>query len=229
MDSLGRFAAWVLVLGGIGSVSPLPACNVVYSITYPAVMPSEIQAAVAVRILPPDITPKPMVYPVSLPDQTIPAAFTIDGLIDLFGGTENLAIALAADRVELTPLQRVDDPGLQSTTYTEGKILVLNVDDAALLRRLITSDSSYYWPDDYDCMPNYAIRVKFHHRDKWVGVDLCFACRTLRIVRDGREIAEKNFALGYAAIKTLIERSLGPIDEIHATTTLASPTTAAAS
>ena len=48
--------------------------------------------------------------------------------------------------------------------------------------------------------------MKFHQAASVLSVDLCFGCRTLRVLRDGREIAAKNFDFGRDGLYTVMFR-----------------------
>lgn len=130
----------------------------------------------------------------------------IHGLIDLFGGPENYAAALAAERVEVIVLQPVKSD--DTTRYDELSGFPLSDEDAAILRAVLTSDGTYDWSEGYPDFddPEYSFRVKLRSRGRVVTVDLSMSEGIARVVIGGREVARQHFTFGYDTIASLLER-----------------------
>ena len=160
------------------------------------------------------LTPQIPKRPPTLPESQFTIAW-IDGLIDLYGGAENLRVAIGADQIELMKLTRKKQYAIEPGDFLEGRGVPLSVEDWALLHATLTSAATFNWKEDYDCIPSYSFRVKFRQKDRVVSVDLCLACRTLRVVREGREIASKNFEFGFDTIIRVVEHYYpGTIDKV---------------
>lgn len=126
------------------------------------------------------------------------------GLIELYGGTDAFGVALSASRLELCHLK----PNAHTVAGDqETDTLEILPEDIAPLRGLLTTDSSVEWEEDSDRTPHYTHRVKFCGPDSVVIVDLCFGSETLRVVRDGREVATTNFRPTAEVLHLLIDRS----------------------
>lgn len=132
----------------------------------------------------------------------------VDGLIELFGSTDNYASALAAERIELVVLQSRKAVLGEPLGYKELGGISLAADEAAVMRAAVTSDTAYDWREvqSDDDAPEYAFRVKLRSRDRVVIVDLSMAPMTARVVVAGREVARQSFAFGYETVVPLLER-----------------------
>jgi hypothetical protein len=175
----------------------------------PALPSSVVKQPAPIQIAP-KITPrefKPPSIPVNLGNDVIGITGPkLDGVIDLFGGPENLRLALAATKVELVELKLKKGPTntLESDEFSEGRRMVLTPEDAEKLRTLLTKDSTYEWDESPDCVPIYSYRVKFCLKEKLLCVDLGLDCKMLRVVKDNRAAADVNFKYGYEAILLLV-------------------------
>src|SRR5690242_1902271 len=72
----------------------------------------------------------------------------VNGLLDLLGGEENLRIALAPDRIEVSRLTAKHPPTTGIGDCTEDKPIQLSAADAKIIRDIITNDESYNWEAD---------------------------------------------------------------------------------
>jgi hypothetical protein len=141
----------------------------------------------------------------------------IDGLIDLFGGPENFGAVAVPEKIELIRLKGKVLYPWKPEDFIEARSAPLTDDDGVALRVILTSEATYDWEGgDSECLPPYECRVKFRQKDKIVCVDLSIDCCMMRVVRDGREIAEKNIRYGIPALSKIVSRYFPEIDEAEA-------------
>jgi hypothetical protein len=184
-------------------------------IAFPAIQPPSFSVEMP-QVVPKVFFREPRIKPIEILrfgrvlDDMIPA--DVDGLIDLYGSVANLRLALLAERVDVVALSAEKN----GSKYVESRSKPLSEVDAATLRYILTSDATFDWSRDYDCAPDYAYRLKFSHLRSVICVDLCFRCRTLRVLRDGQEIAEKNFDFGYDTIHAILVRYFPDLAEEEA-------------
>ncbi|MBS0633443.1 MAG: hypothetical protein JSS11_16155 [Verrucomicrobia bacterium] len=128
------------------------------------------------------------------------------GLIDLFGGTENYASALSANRVDLIVLRAIKSG--ETTRYKELSGFPLPDEDATLLRTALTCDATYDWNEDYFDFddPEFSYRVKLRSQGRVASVDLSMSEGIARVIVDGHEVGRTSFKVGYAAIHSILER-----------------------
>ncbi len=126
-----------------------------------------------------------------LPDPVLP---DLMGLIDLFGDEENFKAVLSSQRVELVTFKPVDLKSPTPPEFIEDGSVLLNDENAAAVRALLTSDWSYDWPGyTSECIPVYAFRLKFRSKERVVSVDFCFQCGDLRVMQNGKQVSEISF------------------------------------
>jgi hypothetical protein len=136
-----------------------------------------------------------------------PPPRAVDGLIDLFGSTENYVSAISADRVEIFVLKARNTDSGEVGGYDELAGFPLADDDAAILCATLTCDATYDWREQYfdDDTPDYSFRVKLRSREQVVSVDLSMSRGVARVMIDGREVARQSFAFGYETVAALLE------------------------
>lgn len=134
----------------------------------------------------------------------------IDGLIELFGSRENYALALAAERIELTLLKAKPAATSSPENYLEIAESALSPADMGTLIGTLTSDATYDWREEYYFFeppaPVYRFRVKFWSGHEVVMLDLSLRDTWTRVVKNGREVAGQSFVNGRQAIESLLER-----------------------
>jgi len=136
-----------------------------------------------------------------------PTPRLVDGLIDLFGNSENYVSAISADRVEIFVLKARTTRLGEVSGYDELAGFPLADDDAAILCATLTCDATYDWRVQYfdDDTPDYSFRVKLRSREQVVSVDLSMLRGVARVIIDGREVARQSFAFGYETVAALLE------------------------
>jgi hypothetical protein len=133
-----------------------------------------------------------------------------DGLIELFGGPESYATALAAEQVEIVVLQERIKGSAEVSSYGEVAGFLLSDEDAATLRATLTCDAAYDWREallhDPDEVPTYSFRVKLRSGPEEVVVDLSMSRGIARVAKHGREVARQSFEFGYETVASLLDR-----------------------
>jgi hypothetical protein len=130
----------------------------------------------------------------------------MDGLPDLFGGVENLRVAVAAGRVELIKLPLDKDFG---TNYSKSgsTVVVASSEDALLLVSIFTADTTFNWKGNYvdDC-PHYRVRIRFCQRTSHASVDLSFGVRSLLVVRSDTNAGVMAQTRDVERVRTVVSR-----------------------
>jgi hypothetical protein len=131
----------------------------------------------------------------------------VNGLIELFGGTDNFRTVLASARVEVVTLRRGGGVDGGSDGFVEKRPHFLGEAAATALRTILTDDATYDWDDMEWSEPNYDVRLKFRRGGDVVWVDLCREEQLLRVVVEGRQIAERSFGQRHADIDQILTQS----------------------
>lgn len=103
------------------------------------------------------------------------------------------------------------------TLYKEGEWVELSGSQVEQTREVLNSPRTYGFDVAKECIPNYGVRLRFGDEGEAMDLNLCFECKMLAVVRDGKIVGREEDFDGGASKLTAICKELFPDDpEIQA-------------
>jgi hypothetical protein len=152
--------------------------------------------------------------------QSTPVATVADVERSVFSTPDNLAFVTSATKVTACRIKppTPDAPyaegvpaDKQLASYVEQPWLDVSASESKRLANVLTDPKTYEFDVAKSCIPVYGVRLRFESESGELDINLCYECRILTVVRDGKWVSGGNFDGGSRQL-TAITKELFPED-----------------
>jgi hypothetical protein len=143
----------------------------------------------------------------------------------LFGGEAGLAVVAIPDRLEISRagpvvVEQATSPRSEVYPLVGDRVLVPEPARTTIISALL-SPESYFWGVPKNCEPSYEVCLTFYRGSDRLDALLCFGCRMMLVVQNGRVIWIENFDFAQPTLLQTIKpllpshKGLQALDEVN--------------